>query len=167
MADREREYQIVGAFLRRGDELLMVRQRGPLDRDPYWALPGGAVERGELLTEALARELREETGIEALAFGQPVCVVQVHDTVEALRSMVVVLEVAAWCGECVPADPDGLVLEARFVPLPEAVSLLRRFDRPCLRDPILAYLEDGAEAGGLWLYRRTQEGESVVARLPW
>ena len=44
-------------------ELLLVRR----DREPalgLWSLPGGRVEWGESLHEAVAREVREETGID-------------------------------------------------------------------------------------------------------
>ena len=54
--------QISTAIVRRGTDVLMVLQRGPDDREPYWALPGGVVETGELANEALVREVREETG---------------------------------------------------------------------------------------------------------
>jgi ADP-ribose pyrophosphatase YjhB (NUDIX family) len=40
-------------------DLLTIRRVRP-DQDPYWVLPGGAVEDGENLETALARELREE-----------------------------------------------------------------------------------------------------------
>lgn len=53
----------VGAIVLEKGEILLVKR----DRDPgrgEWTLPGGRVEWGESLHEALARECREETGID-------------------------------------------------------------------------------------------------------
>lgn len=46
-----------------GDDLLLIR-RGRSPYEGMWALPGGRVERGETIVEAVVRELAEETGLE-------------------------------------------------------------------------------------------------------
>ena len=53
----------VGAVVVHGGALLMVR-RGHAPAEGAWTLPGGRVEHGEYLEEALRREVLEETGLE-------------------------------------------------------------------------------------------------------
>jgi ADP-ribose pyrophosphatase YjhB (NUDIX family) len=52
----------VGAIVFKRDEVLLVR-RGKEPALGEWSLPGGAVEVGETLEEALHRELREEPAL--------------------------------------------------------------------------------------------------------
>ncbi len=61
----DRPILAVGAVLVDADRLLLVRRgRGPAAGE--WSVPGGRVEAGETLAEAVTRELREETGLEGV-----------------------------------------------------------------------------------------------------
>ncbi|WP_251049255.1 MULTISPECIES: NUDIX domain-containing protein [unclassified Streptomyces] len=67
MPDRRR----VAAVIIRDGCVLMVRERGrgPAGRHDgpeYWTLPGGGVEAGERLEDAVRREVAEEVGLRAL-----------------------------------------------------------------------------------------------------
>ena len=56
---------VVAALIRRGDELLICQRAANKPMPLKWEFPGGKVEPGEDLREALARELDEELGIRA------------------------------------------------------------------------------------------------------
>jgi 8-oxo-dGTP diphosphatase len=58
----------VGAIILKRDRILMA-QRGKEPLKGWWSLPGGALEIGESLKDAVAREVREETGLEIRPLG--------------------------------------------------------------------------------------------------
>ena len=60
----------VGAVVVHDGAVLLVR-RGRAPARGVWAVPGGRVELGETLAEAVEREVREETGVRVRA-GEPV-----------------------------------------------------------------------------------------------
>ena len=66
----------VGAILLNRDRILMA-QRGKEPLKGWWSLPGGALETGERLADAVCREVLEETGLEI----RPVGVLEIFERI--------------------------------------------------------------------------------------
>lgn len=107
----------VSAVVVHDGDLLLVR-RGTAPMLGRWALPGGRVEYGELLVEAVVRELREETALEGACGGLLGWTEHVHDErhVVVLGFEVTVLERAD------PVAGDD-ARDARWVPVEDVAAL--------------------------------------------
>ncbi len=66
----------VGAVIVKEGRVLLV-QRGTEPARGRWSIPGGLIEVGEMLTEAVVREVREETGLEV----EPIALVELLDRI--------------------------------------------------------------------------------------
>jgi 8-oxo-dGTP diphosphatase len=176
MSIRQYHHQIAAALIRQGEHILLVQQQAPRDPAPFWALPGGRVEPGELLHEALIREVREETGLEVSGIG-PLLYVAQHvqptpyhwsgETDAGIGAVVTafVFEVTAWSGDLCPADPDGFIQGCYFLPPDEAISCLEGLPL-VMGEPILAFLRGEAAPRATWLYRQQPDGsDQLIARL--
>ena len=62
---RKPELTVVAALILRDSKILVCQRRRDDSHALQWEFPGGKVEPGEIPQEALARELREELGIES------------------------------------------------------------------------------------------------------
>ena len=107
----------VGAIVFKEDEVLLVR-RGKEPALGEWSLPGGVVEVGETLEEALHRELLEETGIEVEILGLSAFLERIFpDTAGRIRYHYVLLDfLCRYRGGKPRASSD--ILELCFTPLP-------------------------------------------------
>ena len=108
----------VGAIAVDADRLLLIR-RGHGPADGRWSVPGGRVEGGELLAEAVVRELLEETAVEG------VCVelvgVAERFSVEG-HYVILDFHVEVLDGTAAPVAGDD-AREARWVPLTDVAEL--------------------------------------------
>ncbi|MEA2986163.1 MAG: 8-oxo-dGTP diphosphatase [Alphaproteobacteria bacterium] len=110
----ERPYLAVSAVVVRDGEFLAVRRARP-PMQGLFTLPGGGVEAGESLAEAVCREVREETGLitEAVALAGYREVITRDDAGRVQRHFVILSFAARW----VAGEPrlNEELLEARWM----------------------------------------------------
>ena len=117
MAQGEHILVGVGAAVFRGEEVLLVR-RGKPPLEGQWSIPGGRLEYGEALKDAVHREVREETGVEI----EIISLLDVFETPQSQEGghIVIVDYVAEWTGGEPVAGDDAA--EAVFVDIKTAMA---------------------------------------------
>lgn len=146
-----RRWEVAGGVIVHDRRVLLVanrRRNGAID----WSTPGGVVDPGESPLQALTREVREETGLSVLGWSDRLYEVEVvapdlgfHLTVHAHRA-------EEFKGDIVVDDPDGIVVDARWVALTRASARLEG-SSPWVVEPLLEYLSMQPEHDRLFRYR--------------
>ena len=162
-----REWLVASGIVEGPGGILLVQNRrrdGALD----WSPPGGVVEvgDGESVVDGLTREVQEETGIRVTAWEGPVWEVEADAPDMGWQLRVEVHRALAFEGELHVDDPDGIVEEARFVPVDECDAVLRS-SWLLLTEPIGAWLAERHVELREYRYRvaGVARAEMIVTRL--
>lgn len=119
----------VGAIAVFDESILLVRRgRGPAQGT--WSIPGGRVERGESLAEAVVRELAEETGLTGVCES----LVGWVERISPEHHYVILDFTVTLLSDADPVAGDDAA-EARWVPLSEVADLT-------LADGLAEFLHD-------------------------
>jgi 8-oxo-dGTP diphosphatase len=110
----------VAALAVKDGKILLVKRKYPPGAGK-WSLPGGHVELGERLEEAVLRELKEETGVDGVVkdFLTPVEYIE-QDGGQVRYHFVILVYLVEATGE---PRAGGDAAEAAFVPLEEALKM--------------------------------------------
>jgi len=104
------EDTVAGIFIR-GGKFLVEKRRNDDDSDPgFVSIPGGHVEKGESLHEALNREMKEELGI---TIGKSHSVYMgLHKTTSGERDRIHYFLVESWKGRIIPIEAESVYWES-------------------------------------------------------
>jgi len=163
-----RRFTVAGGLLRApletGEALLLVcnrRRDGRVD----WTPPGGIVDKGETMLVGLSREVTEETSLTVASWSDRAYTVEVEFVGRDLHLTAEVFEATGWDGELHVDDPDGVVVDARFLDLTAAKRHLS--SAPLwVREPLSDWLHDPGSADSHYMFRAESiDGDLQVQRL--
>lgn len=133
-----RRWVVGGALVESPEGLLLVQNRrkgGGFD----WSTPGGVIDEGETLLEGLTREVEEETGLRVSSWTGPVYEIECVAEGLGWHLRVAVHLAETFEGELRLEDPDGIVVDARFVAVDDCAIHLRSAPT-WVREPLVEWM---------------------------
>ena len=132
---------VVGAGLILSEERVLLVQNRRRNGSHDWTPPGGVIEPGEPLLRGLTREVAEETGLQVAGWDGPLYEVRCLAPDMGWRLRVEVHLATGFEGHLHIDDPDGIVVDARFVDL-DTCSELVDGGHPWVCEPLGEWLAE-------------------------
>src|SRR5258708_4502108 len=63
-ADFKKEIDVVGCYIQCDGKILLLHRQAQKTNGNTWGMPAGKIDLGESISQAMEREIREETGLE-------------------------------------------------------------------------------------------------------
>jgi 8-oxo-dGTP diphosphatase len=136
-----REWVVAGGLVETAEGVLLVRnlRRGGSED---WSTPGGVIDADDAsVLEGLTREVEEETGVRVTRWSGALYEVHADAPDMGWRLRCAVHLALEFAGDLAVADPDGIVVEASFVPAHECEARLANNAR-WVREPLAAWLTE-------------------------
>jgi 8-oxo-dGTP pyrophosphatase MutT (NUDIX family) len=118
----------VKAFIRNSEgKVLLLEKRKYLSQETYWDIPGGRLQKGESLLDALRREVEEETGLKNVTEVTPLRVHLSETRISTSRGDVGLVISIYKCNTCYDFSPSLSSEHINFgwFHIVEAVDLLK------------------------------------------
>lgn len=132
---------VVAGVIESGGKILVCQRRRGATFELMWEFPGGKLQAGETPAEGLARELREELGVEAKVgaelfrtqhryaeLSEPIELIFLAATVDPLQIRNIVFETMEWRAPSRLAELDFLPADWEFIGLLARGAVARRSD---------------------------------------
>ena len=144
--------------------LLLVKNRRRDGRHD-WSPPGGVIDDGEGLIDGLTREVLEETGLHVTRWSEPVYRIEATAPAMGWHLRVEAHVALEFSGEIYIDDPDGIVVDARWIELDQCAAHLDA-NHPWVREPLVEWLaEQWVDARNYGYRVEGSAGDVVVSRL--